>query len=359
MKSAASRTSPAAKEGVTMNDPSVRQASFEICRKMIDSEKLRLLQIKSDAQGLWHYSAHSGIIVFFAYAARQTALVSPVVSWICFICQAVAMAFLFTGFHELTHETVFRSRLANILCGNWWGLLIFRPFEHYRCYHYNHHKFTGDPARDPELQNSFIDLKLDNFLSYFVYLSGVPFWIDRLTTLGRHTIFGTSWIQDLEWTYLTNKSAAIVVREARIYTAIYVALLVVGLWSSELGGLLWQLWLLPTLFAQPFLRFYLLAEHTGCPQGDNMLSNTRTTETYRWYRWIAWFMPYHAEHHAFPFVPFHQLEALHIELVKNHENQRYRKCDPNGDSGYLGVHIRLWQKFMGWTEVRNFPEKEK
>jgi fatty acid desaturase len=58
-------------------------------------------------------------------------------------------------------------------------------------------------------------------------------------------------------------------------------------------------------------------------------------------------MPYHAEHHAFPFVPFHRLEALHQELVKNKENLRYRHCDPVGDSGYLGVHIRLWQKFLG------------
>jgi fatty acid desaturase len=28
-------------------------------------------------------------------------------------------------------------------------------------------------------------------------------------------------------------------------------------------------------------------------------------------RWIAWNMPYHAEHHVCPAVPFHKLPELH------------------------------------------------
>jgi fatty acid desaturase len=65
------------------------------------------------------------------------------------------------------------------------------------------------------------------------------------------------------------------------------------------------------LLGQPVLRVYLLAEHGDCPFVANMLENTRTTFTTGLVRFLAWNMPYHAEHHACPTVPFHQLPALH------------------------------------------------
>jgi fatty acid desaturase len=42
-----------------------------------------------------------------------------------------------------------------------------------------------------------------------------------------------------------------------------------------------------------------------------MLANSRTTLTNAAVRFIAWNMPYHAEHHAFPSLPFHALPAAH------------------------------------------------
>jgi fatty acid desaturase len=59
---------------------------------------------------------------------------------------------------------------------------------------------------------------------------------------------------------------------------------------------------------------YLLAEHTGCPLVPDMLANSRTTVTNAVVRFFAWNMPYHAEHHAFPSVPFHALPDLHRDL---------------------------------------------
>jgi fatty acid desaturase len=48
-----------------------------------------------------------------------------------------------------------------------------------------------------------------------------------------------------------------------------------------------------------------------------MFENTRTTFTTRLVRLVAWNMPYHAEHHALPTVPFHKLPVLH-EAVRAH-----------------------------------------
>ena len=74
-------------------------------------------------------------------------------------------------------------------------------------------------------------------------------------------------------------------------------------------------WGLPQLACQPFLRAYVLAEHTGCTMDRNGLTNTRTTLTGAVVRLLMWNMPFHAEHHAFPAVPFHALPALHRRLA--------------------------------------------
>ena len=81
-----------------------------------------------------------------------------------------------------------------------------------------------------------------------------------------------------------------------------------SLWQNPV--LLW-VWIVPVLIGQPVLRIYLLAEHGDAPHVANMLANSRTTFTTALVRFLAWNMPYHAEHHSMPMVPFHQLPALH------------------------------------------------
>jgi fatty acid desaturase len=101
--------------------------------------------------------------------------------------------------------------------------------------------------------------------------------------------------------------------ESKIYLTMYLCLFAA---SIGLGtAILLYVWLLPIILGQPFLRLYLLAEHSRCPKVTNMLENTRTTLTNRLVRAIAWSMPYHTEHHTFPSVPFHRLPALHALLT--------------------------------------------
>jgi fatty acid desaturase len=103
------------------------------------------------------------------------------------------------------------------------------------------------------------------------------------------------------------------VREARWLLAFYGVLALASLLAgSDLA--LW-LWLLPALLGQPFLRAYLLAEHTLCPLVPDMLRNSRTTRSTGLVRRLAWNMPYHAEHHAHPALPFHALPAAHALLA--------------------------------------------
>ena len=58
----------------------------------------------------------------------------------------------------------------------------------------------------------------------------------------------------------------------------------------------------------------LIVEHTGCSFDRNGLTNTRTTLAGAPIRLLMWNMPFHAEHHLYPSVPFHQLPALHRQV---------------------------------------------
>jgi fatty acid desaturase len=115
--------------------------------------------------------------------------------------------------------------------------------------------------------------------------------------------------------FVPAKGRARVAREARIFLAVYAGALLLSLALST-AALLWA-WVVPALLGQPFLRAYLMAEHTGCPHEANMFRNTRTTFTTRLVRLLAWNMPFHAEHHAYPAVPFHRLPLFHA-IVREH-----------------------------------------
>ena len=67
---------------------------------------------------------------------------------------------------------------------------------------------------------------------------------------------------------------------------------------------------------QPLLRAILIVEHTGCSQDTNGLTNTRTTLDEWPVRLLMWNMPFHAEHHLYPSIPFYQLPHAHQHLAK-------------------------------------------
>src|SRR3546814_5095766 len=90
------------------------------------------------------------------------------------------------------------------------------------------------------------------------------------------------------------------VRGARLQLAGY-ALLALASLAAGSGLLLW-LWVVPVLLGQPFLRLYLLAEHSGCPEVPDMLANSRTPLTNPLLRALCWNMNLHSAHHANPAV---------------------------------------------------------
>ena len=135
------------------------------------------------------------------------------------------------------------------------------------------------------------------------HLSGLDYWPMKLRTLFTNG-FGA-----LDAAYIGERQTRRIRWEARAMLAVY------ALAILSVGPQLFWIWLLPLALGFPVLRLYLLAEHARCPAVANMFANTRTTLTNRAMRWLAWNMPYHAEHHSFPNVPFHKLPELHRDLA--------------------------------------------
>ena len=213
-------------------------------------------------------------------------------------------AFLFTALHECAHQTAFRSRAGNTLLGHLSGLAILLPFEYYRAFHWDHHRYTQDTERDPEL-SSPLPARGWPLLWYF---SGLPTWRDRLRLRLVHGVLGR-----VTAPWVAADKRPLIVREARCYLMFYALVVIVSISTRSMAAV-W-LWAVPMMVGQFFLRPYLLAEHTGCGHSRDMLENTRTTFTNAVVRRFAWNMPYHAEHHAYPAVPFYALPRLHARLA--------------------------------------------
>ena len=200
---------------------------------------------------------------------------------------------------------------------------------------------SGNPIKDPELFNSFIDQDVNSVKGYILYLSGVPFWIDRISTLLRHCLgiyFNT--LQGNEYYFNSELSTKQCTFEARVFIILYLFCFLIGYQFQPIGEALIYYWLLPSLIGQPHLRFYLLAEHRGCvAESGNIFDNTRNTTTVWFYRKLAWNMPYHDIHHAWPGVPFHALGTVSEKIAK-----RKSKCDPSGEKGYIDLNYNFVKK---------------
>jgi fatty acid desaturase len=201
---------------------------------------------------------------------------------------------------------------------------------------------VGDKNKDPELENSWLDPTLDSFASYLLYLSGIPFWISRFSTLIRHSL-GNRYIS--EHYIKTEEKKLGIVREARYFLFFYVGVVCsLGALSKELKTIVLLCWILPSILGQPCLRYYLLAEHTGCKERTTMHENTRTTLTNFLYKRLAWNMNFHSEHHSWPQIPFHILP--HVFELTNKLSIEQSGCDPNGREGYSSVHFKLIDRLL-------------
>ena len=295
--------------------------------KPLTPAMLRELSVRSDLEGLIRAASHYGVItVMGALIWLVSSRYGIVWALPLIVAQSYFVAFLFMVVHETAHKTAFRSRGLNLVLGHLSSFAVFLPYEYYCLFHWDHHRYTQDPARDPELLSVPIPRSDTQLAIAYTGLRQVAF---RVGLLLRHAFTGNArspWIPE--------SKRYVIVREARLYVAGYVVLLLASL-VLHTSILLW-VWVVPVLIGQSFLRPYLYAEHTGCERTRSAFQNTRTTYTGIFVKWFAWNMPYHVEHHAYPSIPFHALPKLN-QIVADQIVYR--------GPGYIAVTRETWAWF--------------
>ncbi len=297
----------------------------------IDRRPLAKLAARSDGAGLLRLAGHVGTLggtgALVLLTAGQPLLLVPAMA-----LHGAVLVFLFAPLHESVHRTAFRTRGLNdgvaFLC----GLVLLLPRDYFRAFHFAHHRYTQDPARDPELARGG---RPATRAAFMLHLTGLPFWTFQGRLLLRH-----AWGR-VDAPFLTDELGRRVIGEARLVLAIYAGLVAASLaFGSPLALLLW---VGPALMGQPWLRAFLAAEHMLCPLVPEMARNTRTTLTSPFVRYFGWNMSFHAEHHLAPALPFHALPEAHAVL---------RPALEMVDRSYGSVLRQIWTACAGASLAR-------
>jgi fatty acid desaturase len=270
--------------------------------RVVPADVLKRLYGRSDAKGFVQTAAHLALLVaggWLVLETRGTWWVVPAL-----LLQGLLINALFAAMHEAIHYSAFKTRWPNDVLAFFSGAAILNNAGFYRHYHYAHHRYTQDPARDPELITAVVPR---NWGQYLFRISAIPFLLIRARDLA---VFALGRRGDVD--YIHESGWPEVHRWGRLLLAFY-AVLIAGSLLLRTDAVLWA-WFLPLLVGLPFLRIYLLSEHTLCPESDDGFANTRTTLSNPVVRFLMWNLPFHAEHHLFPNIPFHRLPEAHWHL---------------------------------------------
>lgn len=269
--------------------------------RVLTPAALRTLSTRSDRDGTRRLAIHLAALLI---TGTGVAFAPGIWVWPAMLIFGLVQVALFAPAHECMHRTAFASDRLNAIVGWLAAAPSLLNLDFYRAFHLAHHRHTQSPNNDPELDA----VAPDNLSGYLLRLSGYAYWELRLR------VIRDAWLDDLsDYAYINADTAGRIIRSVRLMSLM---LIVTALLSILVFG--WRTpflyWIIPQLIAQPILRAYLLAEHTGCSFDRNGLTNTRTTLTNPVVRLLMWNMPFHAEHHLYPSIPFHQLPSAHTQI---------------------------------------------
>lgn len=274
-------------------------------RTKIDKEELRRLTQRSDAKA---FVQTGGYLLVIALTGFLAFWVQRNLSWPWWIAalfvHGTVYAFLVNAMHELSHDTVFKTRALNRFFLRLVAFLGSNSHVFFKASHSRHHQNTLHPPDDEE-----VVLPMKFTLKGFFQTAFVNFprfraaWGQHLrVACGR---FNPGW--EAKVLEPVRKEA---VRWSRFMIAGHVLIAAVSFYFG--------LWIIPVLVTlAPFYGewlFYLLnnTQHVGLQDnvGDFRLC-CRTIEVNPLLRFLYWHMNWHIEHHMFAAVPCYNLKKLH------------------------------------------------
>jgi fatty acid desaturase len=267
----------------------------------------------------------------------------------------------FAGGHELHHGNAFKSKWMSTVATFFVGTAFLEVLPHERIMHKLHHMYTLDINKDPELTSLYSRDELENLKfksvpkSRYSYLKAffnvLIYFQHRACRLisscqGIATDYnGVGWSMQ---TPRPDKMNSAVIRDLQFWSLLQMTVYIVifsrfGNTAQGLKNLLFW-WIVPCILGYAPINFFRNAEHADCDMTANQLLSTRTVESIWIIRWLLWETNFHAEHHAYPMVPFFNLPKLHVLL---NDHIKHNEC-----KSFLSQNWQMIKK-GGWIDVQN------
>jgi fatty acid desaturase len=232
-------------------------------------------------------------------------------SWACvpfFLCYGVLYGSASDSrWHETGHGTAFKTQWLNDVVYQVASFMNMKEATFWRWSHARHHTDTIIVGRDREIAA----MRPPDVLRLAINLTGIREAIRIVASVGRHA---AGRLTAEEVTFIPETERWRVFREARVWVAIYLAVIAIAIY---LGSWLPLMYIgLPTLYGFWLGYLFGVSQHAGLAENvlDHRL-NSRTIYMNPVFRYLYWNMNYHVEHHMFPMVPYHSLPQLHAELL--------------------------------------------
>jgi fatty acid desaturase len=252
----------------------------------------------------------------------------------------VVLATFFPPLHEAGHGTAFRNGRLNEAVAWLGAVLMLQAPSFFREFHWEHHRQTQNPERDPEIAPApaLVDDWPRNPLAYLAVASGQLLMLGKLGFTLAAALVPTARIWQRLFPFVRPEVRARIAWESRLVALLLASVLLLGLRFVPGFASLLLAWPIAHLV----LGLYLMPEHTGLPHDGTQLERTRSIRSNALVRWFMWNMPYHAEHHAYPGVPFHAVPRLHCSLASEL---------PHVTRGYLAFHAEALRRALRSREA--------
>lgn len=306
-------------------------------RCQVSKDDLAKLNQRSD---FWGFLQTVGFLAVLATTGTAAFLSAEYLPWYATVLlvfvHGTCWHFLINGFHELIHDSVFKTRALNRVF--LWIYSFLGPYNHigFWASHTEHHKFTLHPPDDLEVVlpqkysiRNFLKGAFVNIWGPWQFLKGnLRLSMGRLEGKWEHHLF-----DDLP-------------KERRQFFN-WARFLLVGHLAIVCVSLYYGLWMIPVLvtlaphYAGAIHFLCNASQHVGlCDNVTDFRLCCRTIYLNPVFQFLYWHMNYHTEHHMFAAVPCYNLPQLH-RLIK----KEMPHC-PNG-------------LYETWTGIATILERQK
>ncbi len=236
----------------------------------LQPETLKLISRKSDLRGWLQTGSHLFALAcntlllayMFSYISADAGALADAGAgtaariWtvVLFATQGILINCLYAGVHELSHNTVFKTRMPNVAFGRLFSFVLLMGRDQDKFEHFQHHRYTQDLERDAEI----VGAKPFTLVSYLLYVSGLSYWPHRVGE-----VFKLAAGRTHDWPHLSTVQFHTVHREARLMLCGYAMIAGLAIYYASVAPL--TLWLLPMFCMKWFQMLQNTVEHTGIP----------------------------------------------------------------------------------------------